>query len=80
MGWWDFRGKVCKHMGVRYATARLAYRQFHDILYGSLCRLRGSVDWAEAMIKMKIASNENATTELEIIDVARPTLVSMTLS
>lgn len=76
MEWWAFRSKVCQRMGVNLATARLAYRQFHDILYGSLCRLRGAGDWQEAMIKMKRASEENAKTELEIIDVASPTAVS----
>lgn len=78
MEWWAFRSKVCKRMGVNRATARLAYRQFHDILYGSLCRLRGSADWAEAIMKMKIARKGDAVTELEIIDVARSTLVSVT--
>lgn len=65
-------------MGISYATARLAYRQYHDILYGSLCRLRGAGDWAGAMARMKKASEEDATTELEIIDVAKTTLVSAT--
>lgn len=78
MRWWPFRSKVCKRMGVNAATARLAYRQFHDILYGSLCRLKGASDWAVAMAKMNQASDENATTELEIIDVTMPTAVSST--
>lgn len=76
MKWWVFRSKVCRRMGINYATSRLAYRHFHDILYGSLCRLRGAADWAGAMARMKKASEEDATTELEIIDVASTTLVS----
>lgn len=76
MEWWSFHSKVCKRMGVNSATARLAYRQLHDILYGSLCRLRGAADWAGAMMKMERASDENATTELEIVDLACPTTVS----
>lgn len=76
MEWWSFRSKVCKRMGLKPGTARLAYRQFHDVLYGSLCRLRGAQDWAVAMIKLAKANEEDAAVELEIIDVASPTAVS----
>lgn len=64
-------------MGVNPATARLAYRQFHDVLYGSLCHLRGAADWAGAMARLGKANEEDATTELEIIDVASPMKVSI---
>lgn len=77
MKWWPFRARVCKRMGANPTTARLAYRQFHDILYGSLCRLRGAADWTEAILKLKRADDENAATELEIIDVTSTTSVSV---
>jgi hypothetical protein len=73
--WWTFRLKVCKHLGVKFAKAQPAHRQFHDILYGSLCRLRGTGDWKTAMLKMEMANNEDAMAQLGIIDVASPTLV-----
>lgn len=79
MEWWSFRTKVCKRMGINPATARLSYRQFYDILYGSLCRLRGGADWAEAILKLGKANDEDAPTELEIIDVSRPTAVRVDL-
>jgi hypothetical protein len=67
--WWIFRSKICKRLGANSATARLAYRQFHDVLYGSLCLLRGAGDWDGAMDKMREADAENANVELEIVDV-----------
>jgi hypothetical protein len=78
MEWWDFHSKVCKRMGVNPATAQLGYHQFHDILYRSLHRLRGAGNWEGAIMRMQQANDDDAATELEIIDVARPTLVSIT--
>lgn len=73
--WWAFRLKACKRLGANPATARLAYRQLRDVLYGSLCRLRGAGDWKGAMLKMKEADEENAATQLEVVNVAGTTSV-----
>lgn len=67
--WWPFRKAVCKHLGVEPAKARLAYRQFHDVLHGSFCRLRGAKDWDLAISKLIQADEENSPTELEVMDV-----------
>jgi hypothetical protein len=69
MEWWTFRSKICRRLRVKNATACLAYHQFHDVLYRSLCPLRGAEDWADALDKMCEADEENANVELEIIDV-----------
>lgn len=67
--WWALRRKLCKHLGVEPAKARLAYRQFHDVLHGSFCQLRGANDWQLAISKLSQANEENSPTELEVMDV-----------
>lgn len=61
--WWAFRRVVCKHLGVESLKARLAYRQFHDILHGSFCRLRGANDWDLVISKLLQADAANSPTE-----------------
>lgn len=66
--WWVFRRRICKALGVDLARARLAYRQFHDVLHGSFCQLRGVGDWELVMAKLSQADVENSSTELEVMD------------